>query len=66
MFYHSKENLKVKNKIVQHNLYLIAHNGSQFDSYVVLNNFPQWRSVVKIIKNGDGIFSLKIFKEYLD
>ena len=30
---------KVKNKIVEYNLYLIAHNGSGFDSYVVLNNY---------------------------
>ena len=57
---------KVKNKIVEYNLYLIAHNGSGFDSYVVLNNLPQWRSVVKPIKNGKGIVSLKIFNGYVD
>ena len=57
---------KVKNKIVEYNLYLIAHNGSGFDSYVVLNNLPQWRSVVKPIKNGAGIISLKIFNGYVD
>ena len=57
---------KVKNKIVEYNLYLIAHNGSCFDSYVVLNNLPQWRSVVKLIKNGAGIVSLKIFNGYVD
>ena len=50
---------KVKNKIVEYDLYLIAHNGSGFDSYVVLNNLPKWRSVVKLIKNGAGIVSLK-------
>ena len=32
---------KVKYKIVENKLYLIAHNGSGFDSYVVLNNLPQ-------------------------
>ena len=32
---------KVKNKIVEYNLYLIAHSGGGFDSYVVLNNLPQ-------------------------
>ena len=32
---------KVKNKIVEYNLHLIAHNGNGFDSYVVLNNLPQ-------------------------
>ena len=57
---------KIKNKIVEYNLYLIAHNGSGFDSYVVLNNLPQWRSVVKLIKNGAGIVSLKIFNGYVD
>ena len=57
---------KVKNKIVEYNLYLIAHNGSGFDSYVVLNNFSRWRSVVKPIKNGAGIISLIIFNGYVD
>ena len=45
---------------------MIAHNGSGFDSYVVLNNLPQWRSVVKLIKNGAGIVSLKLFNGYVD
>ena len=53
------------NKIVKYNLYLIAHKGSGFDSYVVLNNLPQWRTV-KLIKNGSGIVSLKIFNGYVD
>ena len=57
---------KVKNKIVEYNLDLIAHNGSGFDSYVVSNNLPQWRSIVKPIKNGGGIVSLKIFNGYVD
>ena len=45
---------------------MIAHNGSGFDSYVVLNNLPQWRSVVKLIKNGASIVSLKMFNGYVD
>ena len=57
---------KVKNKIVEYNLYLIAHNGSGFDSYVILNNLPQWRKVVKLNKSGAGIISLKIFNGYVD
>ena len=66
MFYRSKERLKKsKMKIVECNLYLIAHNGSGFDSYRVLNNLPQWRSVVKLTKNGAGIISLKIFNSYV-
>ena len=57
---------KVKNKFLEYNLYLIAHNGSGFDSCVVLNNLPQWRSVVKLIKNGAGVVSLKLFNGYVD
>ena len=57
---------KIKNKFVEYNLYLIAHNGSRFDIYVVFNNLPQWRSVVKLIKNGAGIISLKIINGFVD
>ena len=32
---------KINSKIVEYNLYAIAHNGSGFDSYVVLNKLPQ-------------------------
>ena len=61
-----REPKKNGNKLVDYNLYLIAHNGSGFDSYVVLNNLPQWRSIVKPIKNGAGIISLKTFNGYVD
>ena len=57
---------KIKNKIVEYNSYLITHNGSGFDSHVGLNSLPQWRSVVKLIKNGAGIISLKIFNNFVD
>ena len=57
---------RINNKIVKYNLYLIARKGSGFDSYVVLNNLPQWRTVVSLIKNGSGIVSLKIFNDYVD
>ena len=57
---------KVKNKSVDYNLCLIAQNGSGFDSYVLINNLPQWRSFVKLIKNGAGIISLKIFNGFVD
>ena len=63
---YSKEPEEVKNKFVEYNLYLIAHNGSGFDIYVVLNNLPRWRSVVKLIKNGKGIVFSKIFNRYVD
>ena len=56
---------RINNKIVKYNLYLTAHKGSGFDSYVVLNNLPQWRTF-KLIKNGSGIVSLKIFNGHVD
>ena len=60
------EAIKVKNKIVEYNIYLIAHNGSGFDSYVVINNLPQRRSVVILNKKGAGIISFKFFNGYVD
>ena len=48
---------RVDNKIVENELYMIAHIGSGFDSYVILNNLPQWRRIVDLFKNGAGIFS---------
>ena len=57
---------RINNKIVKYNLHLIAHKGSGFDSYVVLNHLPQWRTVVTLIKNGSGIVSHKIFNGYVD
>ena len=59
------ENKSVKIKIVEYNLFLVAHNGSGFDSYVVWNNLPQWRSVVKLIEIGAGNFSPKKFNGYV-
>ena len=44
---------------------MIAHNGSGFDSYVVLDNSPKWRSVVKFFRKGGGIISLKNFNGYV-
>ena len=62
MFYNSKDKPKklIKN-CLKNDLFLLAPKGSGFDSYVVLNDLPQWRTVVSLIKNGAGIVSLKIF-----
>ena len=61
-----REVKKAKNEKVECNLYLIAHDGSGFDSYVVLNNLPQWRNVAKIIKNVAGIILFEVFNGYVD
>ena len=45
---------------------MTGHNESSSDSYVILNNLPEGRNVVNLIKNGAGIISLKIFNGYVD
>ena len=60
------EERKVKNKIVEYNLQLHAHNGSGFDTRIFLNNLPCDKHIVDFIKNGKGIISLKIFNDYIE
>ena len=56
------EERKIINKIVEYNLQLHAHNGSGFDTWIILNNLPCDRHIVAdIIKNGKGIIELKVF-----
>ena len=61
-----KGEAKKVNKNVKYNLYLIAHNGSGFDSCVVLNNLFQGLTVFNLNKNGSGIVSLKIPNGYAE
>ena len=56
------EERKVNNKIVEYNLQMHAHNGSSFDTWIILNNLPCDRHIVgDIIKNGKGIIELKVY-----
>ena len=55
------EERKVKNKIVEYNLQMHAHNGSGFDTWIVLNNLPCDKHIVDVIKNGKVIIEVKIF-----
>ena len=57
---------KLKNKFFDYSLYLLAHKGSGFDNYDILDNLSLWRTVVMLIKNGSGIVSLEIFNRYVD
>ena len=52
---------KVKNKIVEYNLQLHAHNCSGFDTWIILKKLPCDKHIVDIIKNGKVITELKIF-----
>ena len=60
------EERKVNNRIVEYNLQLHAHNGSGFDTWIILNNLPCDKNIVDIIKNGKGIVSLKICNGYIE
>ena len=56
-----KGEVKLKNKIISYNLQMHAHNGSGFDTWIILNNLRCDKHIVDIIKNGKGIISLKVF-----
>ena len=60
------EERKVKNKIVEYNLQLHAHNGNAFDTWILIKNLPCDKHIVDINKNGKGIISLKIFNGYFE
>ena len=60
------EERKARNRIVEHNLQLLAHNGSGFDTWIILNNFPCDKQFLDIIKNGKGINSLRVFSGYIE
>ena len=55
------EERKVKNKILAYEIQLHAHNGSGFDTWIILNNLRCDKHIVDIIKNGKGIIKLKVF-----
>ena len=56
---------KVKNKFVEYNLQPHAHNGSGFDTWIILNKLPCDKHIVDIIKNGKGIISSRVFNGYI-
>ena len=62
-----EERKTVNNKVVEYNLQMHAHNGSGFDTWIILNNLPCNKHIVgDIIKNGKGIISLKVFNGYIE
>ena len=53
-------------KVSAYNLQLHAHNGSGFDTWIVLNNLPCDKTIVNNIKNGKGIFELIFFNGFIE
>ena len=61
-----EERKTVNNKVAEYNLQLHAHNGSGFDTWIILNTIPCDKHIVgDIRKNGKGVISLKIFNGYI-
>ena len=55
-----------KNKVLEYNLQLHAHNGSGLDTWIVLSNLSCDKRVVNKIKNGKVIFELNVFNGYIE
>ena len=53
-----------KGKVLEYNLQLYAHNGSGFDTWIILNNLSCDKRIVNIIKNGKGNIEIKMFNGY--
>ena len=61
-----EERKTINNKIVEYNLQMHAHNGSGFDTWIILNNLRCDKHIVgDIFKNGKGIISMKKFNGYI-
>ena len=60
------EERKVKNKIVEDNLQLHAHNGSGFDTWVILINLACDKHIGNTLKNGKCIIEVKVTNEYIE
>ena len=60
------EERKDNKKFLEYNLQLHAHNGSGFDTWIVLINLSCDERIVNINKNGKSIIELKIFNGYIE
>ena len=60
------EEYKINNEVVEYNLQMHAHNGSGFDTWIVLNNLDCDKRIVNVVKNGKGIIELKVFNGYIE
>ena len=55
-----------KGKLLEYNLQFHAHNGSGFDTWIVLYNLPCNKRIIITIENGKGIIELNIFNGYIE
>ena len=55
-----------KGKVLEYNLQLHAHNGSGFDTWIVLKDLSSDKRIVNIIKNSKGIIESKVRNGYIE
>ena len=55
-----------KGKVLEYNLQLHAHNGSGFDTWIVLNNLSCEKKNINLINNVKGIIELKVSNGYIE
>ena len=55
-----------KGKVLEDNLQFHSHNGSVFDTWIVLINPPCDKRIFNIIKNGKSIIELKVLNGYIE
>ena len=53
-------------KVLENNIQLHAHNGKDFDTWIVLNNLHCDKRIVNIQKNGKCIIELKVINGYFE
>ena len=46
---------------VEYEMKMITHNGSGFDSSIILDNLSEWCRITNMIKTGKGIINMKIY-----
>ena len=56
----------MKNRFVEYNLQLHAHNGSGFDTWIILNKLPCDKRFADTTKYGKGIIFLRVFSGYIN
>ena len=56
---------KNQNRIVEYNLQPHSHNGSGFDTWIIIKILPCDKHIVDIIKNSKGMIFWSLFNGYL-
>ena len=51
--------------MVENNSEVHAHNGSGFDTWIIINNLPCDKKIVEFFKKGKDIISLRVFNGYI-